>query len=210
MKSGFSILREGITEIELGQYLLRTMFEKGATGIGHYMVGFGKYAVAYAHCLPKKAPLHKGEMIAVDLGATYEGYRSDMYRMACLGKPSKEEAKVVSTIKKANDAVIRKIKEGVKFSDLFKIAEDIFIDEGLKYLYPSASLGHGLGLGLHEWPFITKDNNLALKSRMVLTVEPWTLDLKDWSMGFNVEDVIIVREDGCEVLTKMDGNLYKA
>lgn len=208
-KEGFKIIRQGITERQLGQYFVKCWFEKGATGIAHIGVGFGEHAIKYAHCDPKEYPLKKGEVVKVDAGCTFEGYRCDMYRMACVGKPGSKETKVASIIKKANQAVIKNIREGVKCSDLYNIAYNIFEDEDFEYLLvPSAYIGHGIGLGMHELPYIYRDDNSVLKSGMVLAVEPWTMDYNDPSICMNVEDVVVVREDGYEVLTDMERDIY--
>ena len=209
LKEGFKILREGITERQLGQYFVKQWFENGATGIAHVGVSFGKNAIKYAHCDPKEYPLKKGEVVKVDIGCKFEGYRCDMYRMACVGKPDAKEAKVASIIKKANQAVIKNIREGAKCSDLYNIAHKIFTDYRLGYLLsPSAYIGHGIGLGIHELPYLYRNNNSMLKSGMVLTVEPWTLDRNDPSICMNVEDVVVVRENGYEVLTDMERDIY--
>ncbi|MCL5987149.1 MAG: Xaa-Pro peptidase family protein [Actinobacteria bacterium] len=205
---GFKILRKGITERELGQFLVSYWFNNGATGISHVGVGFGDNAIRFAHCDPKGYPLKEGEVVKVDVGCSFEGYKCDMYRMACLGEPKKEEARVASVIKKANQAVISEIKENVKCSDLYKIAAKVFIDEDLEHLIPSTSIGHGIGLSVHEQPIVHKDNDDVLKAGMVLTVEPWTLNYDDWSMGMNIEDVVVVMKDGCEVLTDTDRDIF--
>lgn len=209
LKDGFKVLEIGITERNLGQYFAKKFFEYGATGIGHIGVGFGEQALEYAHCDPKEYPLKKGEVVKVDIGATFEGYRCDMYRMACIGEPSKKEAEVASTIKKANIAVIKDLREGIKCSQLYDIALKIFKDDGLYYLLsPSSYIGHGIGLGVHEPPYIYRNNNSILKSGMVLSIEPWTLNKEDLSMSMNIEDVVVVRENCGELLTSVDKDIF--
>lgn len=208
-KEGFKNLKEGITERKLGQYFAEYFFKHGATGISHIGVGFGAQAIKYAHSDPKEYPLKRGDVVKVDIGCTFEGYRCDMYRMACLGKPSSMEAKVALTIKEANQAVIKNIREGAICSDLYHIALKVFADAGLDYLLsPSHYVGHGIGLGVHELPYIYKNNNAVLKAGMVLTIEPWTFNYKDLSMCMNIEDVVVVTKDGCEVLTDMERDIY--
>ena len=87
------------------------------------------------------------------------------------------------------------------FSELYRVGAELFAEEKLSRLLPSSIIGHGVGLGLHEWPFIAKDSTDVIKTGMVLAVEPWTVDYRDRSLGLNVEDVVVVTEDGCEVLT---------
>ena len=209
-RSGFRILREGITERELAQHFGRCFFEHGATGISHIMVGFGRHAVEYAHCVPKTMPLRRGDIACVDLGCTFEGYRTDMYRLACVGRPSDEEARLADLIHRANQAMIRCLRPGMLFSELYRVGAELFAEEKLSHLLPSSIIGHGVGLGLHEWPFIAKDSTDTVKAGMVLAVEPWTVDYRDRSLGLNVEDVVAVTEDGCEVLTDFPREVYVA
>ncbi len=209
-REGFGILREGITERELAQYFTKCFFEKGATGISHVMVGFGRHAVKYAHCVPKPVPLQQGEIACVDLGCSFEGYRTDMYRLACVGQPSAEEAKLARVIATANAAMVAKVKPGIMFSELYRIGAQFFTDAGIEHLLPSSIIGHGVGLGLHEWPFISKTSDDMVQAGMVLAVEPWTVDYTDRSLGLNVEDVVAVTDDGCELLTNMARDLYLA
>ncbi len=215
LEEGFKALREGITHIEVYQYIIKSFFENGATGISHCFIHSGKYGVRCSHCLPKAIPLEKGEIVHIDLGCSIEGYRSDIQRLASIGKPnSSEEAKVYSTVKEANEAMRRITRDGIMFSDIYNAAAEVFKDKGFEYLLATSVIGHGLGLGLHEWPFIHKENNDIVKSGMVFTVEPWCMDNRErassgeYSGSMNIEDVIVVREDGCEVLSNIEREMW--
>ena len=158
---------------------------------------------------PREYPLKPGEIAKVDIGCTFEGYRCDMYRMACIGKPGKKEAEVASTIVKANQVIIENIKDGVRCSELYDVALSIFKKAGLGFLLrPSNYIGHGLGLGVHEPPYIYRNSSDILKSGMVLAIEPWTYDDKDFSLSMNIEDVVVVRGNSCEILTPADRDIF--
>lgn len=208
--SGFQDIKEGITERKLGQNFARYFFEYGATGLSHIGVGFGSIALEYAHADPKEYPLKPGEIVKVDIGCTFEGYRCDMYRMAVIGDPDPQQEKVANTISEANKAIIKNLRDGIKCSTIYGIALKVFQDAGLDGLPdPSNYFGHGIGLGIHEPPYIFINSDSVLKSGMVLSIEPWTRSKEDPSFAMNVEDVAVVTEDGGELLTKMERGLMK-
>lgn len=206
----FRLLRVGVTAHELAQYVQGYWFEHGATGVSHVMIGFGRHAVRYAHCYPKRVPLQCGEIASIDLGCCVDGYRADVFRLACVGNPDPEEARVADVIRRANRAMVARIRPGVPLGDIYTAAAGLFEKEGLLHLLPSSVLGHGVGLGLHEWPFIRRDSGEPVKPGMVLAVEPWTVDYSDRSFGFNVEDMAVVTDDGCEELSDVERGIFPA
>jgi len=202
---GLSNLREGMTERELGQFFVKDWFEHGATGIGHVGVTFPKEQLKYAHADPRPYPLERGEIAKCDIGCTFEGYRSDLFRMGCVGQPnSSHEARVASVIKDAVEVMIENIKAGLRCSDLWKRTHKVFEDAGLgDILPPIAYIGHGIGLSLHEPPFISKCNDDVLRTGMVLSIEPWTVN-----PSLLVEDVVVVDKDGCEVFSDIPRDIF--
>jgi len=206
----YRILRAGVTERELAQHVQSYWFEHGATGVSHVMIGFGRHAVRYAHCYPKQVRLQRGEIASIDLGCCVDGYRADIFRLACVGNPDPEEARVADVIRRANRAMVARVRPGAPFGEVYAAAAALFEEEGLMHLLPSSVLGHGVGLGLHEWPFIRRDSTEPIKAGMVLAVEPWTVDYSDRSFGFNVEDMVVVTEDGCEELSDLDRGIFLA
>ena len=205
----FSEIEEGITERCLGQKIGRYFFEYGATGVGHIGIGFGELAIKFAHSDPKGYPLEKGVLVKADAGCSFEGYRCDMYRMACLGSPDKQEEKVANTVAEANREIINRIRDGVSCSSLYSTAQEVFKGNGLsRLLSPSHYIGHGIGLGVHEPPYIFKDSRDILQAGMTLCIEPWTYDPDRPRYSMNIEDVVLVTENGCELLTPMDRKIY--
>ncbi len=210
MVRGFSEMKEGMTERKLGQKLGKYFFEYGATGISHIGVGFGKFAIKFAHSDPKEYPLKSGMLVKVDSGCRFEGYRCDMYRMACLGEPEKEEERVALTIAEANEEIVKNIRGGIKCSRLYEIALDVFEDKGFSHLLsPSHYIGHGIGLGTHEPPYIYKNSEDILFEGMVLSIEPWTYDPEKPEHSMNIEDVVLVTKNGAELLTPMEKGIFR-
>ena len=93
--------------------------------------------------------------------------------------------------------------------DIYRIIHNIFSHEGLERLLPpTAYLGHGIGLAVNEYPFIHNSEDVSLKSGMVLAIEPWTYDKDDISLSVNIEDIVLVRKNGCETLSDIDRDIF--
>lgn len=209
ISKSFSEISEGITERSLARSIGKDLFLYGATGVGHIGVGFGKMAIGFAHSDPKEYELEKGMLAKVDAGASFEGYRCDMYRMACLGRPDKEEERIALTISEAINEIMSKIKDGICCCDLYSTAASVFKKNGFSYLLsPMHYIGHGIGLGVHEPPYVYKDSKDILSAGMVLSIEPWTYDDKKPEYSMNIEDVVLVTKNGAEFLTWMDREIY--
>ena len=139
-----------------------------------------------------------------------EGYRCDMYRIACLGEPEKEEERIALTIAEANEEIIKNIRSGIKCSRLYEIALDVFNKKGFSHLLsPSHYIGHGIGLGPHEPPYIYKNSEDILFEGMVLSIEPWTYNPQKPEHSMNIEDVVLVTKNGAESLTPMERGIFK-
>ncbi|MCF7916669.1 MAG: aminopeptidase P family protein [Candidatus Omnitrophica bacterium] len=149
-------------------------------------------------------PHHKPEAVAIndfflsDLGAMHCGYCSDLTRIFFWGKMPSLFQKIYDTIKKAQDAAIKKIRPGRKASDVDKAARDIIDKSGFgKYFIHG--LGHGVGLEVHEPPYLKPGSNAILKENMVVTIEPGIYYKNQ--LGVRIEDMAIVKPNKCEVIS---------
>jgi Xaa-Pro aminopeptidase len=130
----------------------------------------------------------------IDLGLKYKGYCSDMTRMMYFGVPSKSEINAFSELARLQDSILKRIKPGMKFSFIDKIARDALKNRLLH------STGHGLGVEIHEKPVIAPKSKLKLKSGMVFTIEPG-LYIRG-KFGLRIEDTVAFYENKVHVLTK--------
>lgn len=140
--------------------------------------------------------LKNGDMVRVDIIASKDGYYCDVCRTSVVGKPSKEQLGIWNTIIEAKNLVLSNIKPGINSHDLYSIYNDFVSQKGLT---PIDFVGHGLGLGLHEEPYIGKYGGAVFTPGMVLCVEP--IHVVPGVMGFQVEDEILVTDSGYELLT---------
>ncbi len=140
----------------------------------------------------------RGCCVLIDMGAVFEGYNSDLTRMVFLGRITSKFKHIYNVLKTSQKRVIEKLRPGIRISELDRIARQHIANKGLGKFFLH-SLGHGVGLEIHEPPKISKETRGVLRPGMVLTVEPG-IYVKGWG-GLRVEDMVAVTEDGCEVLT---------
>ncbi|HOV40172.1 MAG TPA: M24 family metallopeptidase, partial [Oscillospiraceae bacterium] len=138
-----------------------------------------------------------------DFGAVYDGYHSDMTRTVCFGNPSGEMQKVYDIVLKAQLEALNAAKAGMKCSELDKIARDIISNAGYGENF-GHSLGHGVGLEIHEFPTASPKSETVLEENMVVTVEPGIY--LPGKFGVRIEDFAVITGDGCINLTNTSKN----
>lgn len=193
------IIRPGMTEQEISahiDYLIKTF--KGEYPAFETLVSSGKLS-AYPHGKPSDKQVKAGELIILDFGARYKGYNSDITRMVSIGEPSKKQSSAYNAVLKAQQAAISKIKDGVSADLIDSAARDVLKKEKLGKYFVHGT-GHGVGLQVHEAPRVSNKSKDVLKEGMVITVEPGVY-LHGFG-GFRVEDMVLVKKSGYELLTK--------
>ncbi|MBQ0084100.1 MAG: aminopeptidase P family protein [Clostridiales bacterium] len=192
-------IEAGRTEREIMLDMEFNMRKAGAQGVSFdFIVVSGKNS-SMPHGVPSDKRLEKGDFITMDFGAVVDGYRSDMTRTVALGNVSAEQKKVYDTVLSAQSEALKNITPGKKCSDIDKIARDIIDNAGYRGAF-GHSLGHSVGIEIHESPNFSPGCETLLEPGMVLTVEPGIyLENK---FGVRIEDMIFVTEDGCEDITK--------
>lgn len=207
----FSQLHEGDTEIDAAKHILTYMVEHGAyrPPVAQVIVNSGpEWRTGFL--APKEKTLKKGDIVFIDSGCIINGYWGEFNRMASVGPASDRQKRNHKTILAIMQTTIREaIKPGVKCSDLMRFFVKQYRDRGIEppsyyESYPFMHLCHGVGLQGSEPPFIRIDNETRLEPGMVLSVEAY---LKDQEVYGSEEDVLIT-EDGCKVMSRMDEKLY--
>ena len=158
------------------------------------------------HGLPSDKRIDKKNVLLCDFGAERNGYKSDETLTVHLGNPDGRFLDVYDTVYSAQQKAISRIKPGVKFSCLDKIARD-YIDKRGYGKYFTHSLGHGVGLDIHEYPYIGKKNGDTVKEGMVFTVEPGVYI--EGEFGVRIEDMCYVEKEGARVITNIKKNQCK-
>ncbi len=197
----YSSLMDYSSEIEVALALESTMRTMGAERPAFAtIVASGEHG-AQPHAIPSNDELHSGGSFTIDMGVVLNGYCSDMTRTFCYGRPSQKYMQIHRIVRKAQLAGIEAIRAGVTGASVDKAARRVIEEAGFGE-YFGHGLGHGVGLAIHEDPRLSRLNNKKLKAGMVVTVEPG-IYIPGWG-GIRLEDMVVVREDGCERLNTND------
>lgn len=190
-------IRPGVTELEIASEIDYFMKKSGAETSFKTIVVSGKKS-SLPHGVPSGKKLEIGDTVTIDFGAKYAGYCSDMTRTIFLGKPSKMQEKIFNIVLEAQEIALEYIKSGILGKDIDKKARKLIEDHGFGKNF-GHSLGHGVGIEIHEEPKLSKKSMTKLMPGMVVTVEPGIYI--ENSIGVRIEDLVVVTEKGCKNLT---------
>jgi Xaa-Pro dipeptidase len=185
MASVPKIARAGMTELEL------------AREIGGGIVQFGENA-SIPHGGPSDRKLKAGDVILVDTGHTVDGYWSDLTRTFFFGRRTKEFTRVYEIVHKAQKAAIRAVKPGATCEAVDRAARGVIKEAGFGDCFIHRT-GHGLGLEIHEPPYLVEGNETRLRAGMVMTIEPGIY--LPGRFGVRIEDDVVVTRTGRKVLS---------
>ena len=171
LKSSLEKLVPGITEIAFSRILENGFFEQGLSGVAFpTIVSFGKNA-AMPHHSPGNTKLKEGDSIVIDYGGKYDGYLSDSTRTFFFRNPGNKMMDIYETVKLANEHTRGAITPNTTYAEMDRTARDIIDGKGYgKYFIHR--LGHGLGLEVHEEPYLVPKNNFKAIKNSVFTIEP--------------------------------------
>ena len=191
------MIRAGVRELDVALAIEQKLREAGASSAFEVIVASGPRG-AMPHGVASGRVIQDGDLVTVDMGAKLAGYNSDMTRTVAVGTPSAEMKRVYNAVLEAEEAAVKAVKAGVRAADLDKLARDILTRHGLGEAF-AHSLGHGVGLEVHEGPGLRGTSEDVLQSGMVITIEPGAY-LPNVG-GVRIEDLVLVTEDGYEVLS---------
>ena len=191
-------LKPGITEREAALELEMWYRKNGAEHIAFdLIVAFGEGS-SMPHYLPGERELREGDLILLDIGAKVDGYCADLTRVVALGRPVPEARAIYELVLAANRAGLEAVRAGVTGVEVDRAARAVIeaADHGDKFGH---GLGHGVGLEVHEGPRLSPVSEDTLEAGMVVTVEPGVY--LPGKFGVRIEDLVVVRPDGCEILS---------
>lgn len=191
-------MRPGITERQVAWELERYMREHGAEGLAFDTIVASGPNGARPHHRPSDRPIQEGEPIVIDMGAKVDGYCADMTRTVCLGRPDDTFKKVYDIVLGAQLTAEATITEGMTGGEADGIARDIIDKAGYGETF-GHSLGHGIGLYVHEFPRLSKPSQDVLKNNMVFSVEPG-IYITGWG-GVRIEDLVVLENGKPRVIT---------
>jgi len=193
----------GRTERELAWFMERTMREAGAEALAFDTIVGGGPNGALPHHHPGGRKIERGELVIVDTGARVGGYCSDCTRTFSTGELPDDLAQAYETTKEAQAKALAAVRPGAPTREIHEIANQVIEGSGREHL--QHGLGHGVGLEVHESPVLRKDSEGELQPGNVVTVEPGIY--LAGRGGVRIEDLVIVTDEGPEVLTPFTKDL---
>ena len=191
-------IRPGVTEREIALKLDNCMLENGAEGLSFETIALAGANTSMPHGVPGNYKVKNGDFVLMDFGAVYDGYHSDMTRTVCVGQSSEKMGKIYDILLKAQLEALKKVKSGITGSELDGYARDIIDESGYGDFF-GHSLGHGVGMEIHEFPTASSKSETILKENMVVTVEPGIY--LPGEFGVRIEDFVVVTENSHQNLT---------
>ncbi len=203
-------IKAGITERALANELDYQMAKLGSEELSFATIlGFGERS-ALPHGIPSSRELKQGDLILIDFGAVVNGYRSDMTRTFVFGKADAKQKHIYQIVKQAQqaaiDALASSLNAPVTGEYLYQQSANILLDSDYK-AFAGEGLGHGVGLQLHELPFLGPDCTALIEQGCVITIEPG-IYIPNWG-GVRIEDDVVLTEQGLEILTQSPRTLIE-
>jgi Xaa-Pro aminopeptidase len=193
-------IRPGMTERDIAADLDDAIRRGGAQEASFPTIVASGENAARPHARPQDRAVRAGDLITIDFGAVYEGYRSDETCTVALGRADAKQQRAYQVVKEAHDRAIAAIRAGVAGRAIDAAARDWIDMQGFGDAFTHGT-GHGVGLDVHEYPRIAAHSQTVLEAGMVVTVEPGVYFPGLW--GVRIEDLVAVRPDGCTVLSKI-------
>jgi Xaa-Pro aminopeptidase len=185
----------GRTEADVAADIAEAIVAEGHSEVAFIIVGSGPHGADPHHeCSDRE--LRAGDIVVVDIGGPYEpGYNSDSTRTYSIGEPSPEVAQHYSVLQRAQQAAVEAVRPGITAEQVDAVARDVLAEAGLAEAFVHRT-GHGIGLSVHEEPYIVAGNDLPLAEGMAFSVEPGIYFPGQW--GARIEDIVVVTADGAE------------
>ncbi len=205
-------LKKNVSEIEIADKLEIFFKENGADTAFKPIIAFGKNS-AVPHHLNSNRKLKIGDVVLLDFGAKVNGYCSDMTRTVFFGKPNPKLSEIYKTVLNAQKAAVNTIrkflilnyKSGIKADYIDKVSRNYIISEGF-FSIPH-SLGHGIGLEVHEPPYLSPNSKSLLKSGMIFSIEPGIY--MGGFGGVRIEDLFLIKDNRLEKITHSTSGIIR-
>lgn len=197
-------VRIGMSEIELADILDANMRALGSEGSAFPTILHGGGNTALPHTGPLPYRVQHNDPLLIDFGAIYQGYHADLTRVVFLGEPAVEIRDFYAIVQAANAAAFAAARPGVEAQAVDLAARQVIADAGYKHLLRHRT-GHGLGLEVHEEPYIVEGNHRLLQPGMTFTIEPGIYEME--RIGVRIEDNILVTPTGAEYLSTFERDL---
>jgi Xaa-Pro aminopeptidase len=201
-----SQIKPEVTERELAIELEYQMALLGSEAPSFPTIMLAAERSALPHGVPGDRALQPGDLLLIDFGAVINGYHSDMTRTFVLGKADEQQRAIYQTVLDAQQAALDVLRPGITTTELNEAAQAV-LNRSPHAQYQGEGLGHGLGMDLHEQPFIGMGPEMTIEPGTVITIEPG-IYIPGWG-GVRIEDDVVLTDDGLQRLTEFPRRLME-
>ena len=198
------LLSNGVSEADFALELDFTMRRLGAAGNSFDTIVAAGPNGAKPHAQPSTRRIEAGELVVIDFGAIVDGYCSDMTRTLWMGDLDSEASRMVEVVAASQAAGVNAVRAGASCKEVDGVCREVIAEAGWADAFLH-STGHGVGLDIHEAPWVAATSTDTLESSSVVTVEPGVY--LPGIGGVRIEDTVVVTDDGCRALTKSPKDL---
>ncbi len=207
LQATLPFIRAGVTERQVAAELSVQLLKAGSDAHSSFTpIVSGGPNSANPHATPSDRALTPGDLLVIDWGAAVDGYYSDLTRTFAIGEVDPEYKRIASVVRQANEAGRTASKPGVPAGAVDRAARDVIAASGYAQFFTHRT-GHGLGMEVHEPPYIFAENDLLLAPGMTYTVEPGIY--LPGRGGVRIEDNVVITETGCETLSDLPRELVQ-
>ncbi|WP_240437811.1 M24 family metallopeptidase [Sciscionella marina] len=200
------VLRAGRTEAEVGADIEALIVAEGHESAAFVIVGSGPNGASPHHEVSQRR-IEPGDFVVVDIGGPNPaGYNSDSTRTYVVGEPAPERAEIYEVLRRAQQAAVDAVRPGATAESIDAAARSIIAEAGYGKRFIHRT-GHGIGLDVHEEPYIVEGNGLELAEGMAFSVEPGVYFAGEW--GARIEDIVLVTADGVRALNNRPHELVR-
>lgn len=205
MQAAFAAVRPGVTEREIAAVVQGYYLDHGAKP-GFDIIGGGPNG-AYPHHASGNRVLQTGDAIVIDIGGIYQGYPSDMTRMAFVGEPSDDYRQVHAIVDNAVQAALAAARPGVAAKAVDAAARGVIEKAGYGEYFTTRT-GHGLGLDIHEAPYLSSTSETILEPGMVFSIEPGIY--MPGRYGVRLEEIVYLTDNGPEIFSRLPRDVHQS
>jgi Xaa-Pro aminopeptidase len=204
MERALEACRVGATELQIAEAAVAGFRDAGVEDVAFAIVASGSNG-AFPHHHPSSRALAEGEAVVIDLGGRLHGYCSDITRMACVGDPWARYLEVHEAVEAAVTAASAAAGPGVMCDEVDAAARSVIEEAGYGRYFVHRT-GHGLGLSVHEPPWIVKGSKEVLRQGMVFSIEPGIY--LPGEFGVRLEEIVHITEEGCERFSDLSRDVH--
>lgn len=197
-------IQPGVTEQQLAARIVHEHLLRGASAMSFEPIVASGPQGALPHARPGKRAFQPGDLIVIDMGGMLDGFSADLSRTVAVGEPGARAREAYRVVQSAQHAAIQAARAGMTGRELDAVARAVIDDAGLGDAF-SHSLGHGVGLDVHEWPRLSQQVEHMLPVGATVTIEPGVY--LEGEFGIRIEDIVALRDDGCDNLTPLPTDL---